>query len=247
MEIQFLENNLKKLKLFTILANLEPSLIKAHKNKINYDEFLFELTDVEVKTRADNRLKRLIRDAKFPIIKPIETFDFNAVPDLDLNLFKGLTTCSYIKKGQNVIFLGRSGCGKTHMATALGLEACKTDFRTKFISCFGLTNELVEAKEKIFLQRIVKRYSRYDLLILDELGYIPFTKEGAELLFQILAERHEKKSTIITTNLGFGDWTQVFQDENLTTALLDRLTHNAHIINCTWQSYRLKQTLKQNK
>lgn len=239
--------NLQKLKLSTMAADLKATLRQARENGSSYDDFLLELTTNEIKIRAENKLKRLIREAKFPILKPLETFDFNAVPDLNTNQFKQFVQCDYIKEHRNVIFLGRSGCGKTHMATALGIEACKNDFRTRFVSCFALTNELIEAREQITLQRIITRYSRYDLLVLDELGYIPFTKEGSELLFQLLAARHEKKSTIITTNLGFGDWTQVFLDETLTAALLDRLTHNAHIINCTWKSYRLKQSLKQKE
>ena len=121
---------------------------------------------------------------------------------------------------------------------------CKNNYRTRFVTCYGLANELIEAREERQLQRLLQRYSRYDLLILDELGYVPFSKEGSELLFQVLAERHEKGSIIITTNLGFADWTQVFGDPVITAALLDRLTHKAHIINCTWESYRLKQSLK---
>ena len=129
------------------------------------------------------------------------------------------------------------------MATALGLEACKNNYRTRFVTCYGLVNELIEAREERDLQRLLKRYSRYDLLILDELGYIPFSKEGAELLFQVLAERYEKGSVMITGNLGFADWTRVFGDQAMTAALLDRLTHKARIINCNWESYRLKQSL----
>jgi len=163
---------------------------------------------------------------------------------LDVRLFRELARCGYIKEHRNIIFLGKSGTGKTHMATALGIEACKNDFRTRFITCYGLANELIEAREDRELQRLLKRYSRYDLLILDELGYVPFSKEGAELIFQVLAERHERGSLIITTNLGFADWTKIFGDPIMTAALLDRLTHRAHIINCTWESYRLKETLK---
>ena len=130
------------------------------------------------------------------------------------------------------------------MATALGIEACKNNYRTRFISCYALANELIEARQERDLQRLIRRYARYELLILDELGYIPFSKEGSEQLFQVLAERQEKGSVIITTNLGFADWTQVFGDPVMTAALLDRLTHRAHIINCQWESYRLKQSLK---
>jgi DNA replication protein DnaC len=130
------------------------------------------------------------------------------------------------------------------MAMALGIEACRQNYRTRFLTCYGLVNELVEARERRALQRLIQKYVRYDLLILDEPGYIPFSKEGSELLFQVLAERHEKGSVIITTNLGFADWTQVFGDPTMTAALLDRLTHKAHIIHCSWESYRLKQSLR---
>lgn len=239
-----LKENLKALKLSTMAGSIEVHLRQAKETGIGYDEFLLELTAVELQSRGENRLKRRIREAKFPLMKPLETFDLNAVPDLDIRLFRELTACGYIQEHRNVIFLGRSGTGKTHMATALGIEACKNNYRTRFVTCYALANELIEAREERQLQRLLQRYSRYDLLILDELGYVPFSKEGSELLFQVLAERHEKGSIIITTNLGFADWTQVFGDPVITAALLDRLTHKAHIINCTWESYRLKQSLK---
>lgn len=205
---------------------------------------LVDLTRLEIESRAANRLKRRVREAKFPLLKPLETFDLEAVPELDIRVFRELISCEYIREQRNVIFLGSSGTGKTHMATALGLEACKNNYRTRFVTCYGLVNELIEAREERDLQRLLKRYGRYDLLILDELGYIPFSREGAELLFQVLAERYEKGSVMITTNLGFADWTQVFGDQTMTAALLDRLTHKAKIVNCNWQSYRLKQSLE---
>jgi len=239
-----LKANLKELKLSATAREIEVSLRQASESGIGYEEFLLDLTRAEIQSRASNRLKRRIREAKFSLIKPLETFDLQAVPDLDIRVFRELTACEFIKERRNVIFLGSSGTGKTHMATALGLEACKNNFRTRFVTCYGLVNELIEAREERELQRLLQRYSRYDLLILDELGYIPFSREGAELLFQVLAERHEKGSVMITTNLGFADWTQVFGDQAMTAALLDRLTHKARIINCIWQSYRLKQSLK---
>ena len=162
---------------------------------------------------------------------------------LDLRLFRDLVGGSYIKERRNVIFLGLSGRGKTHMAEGLGSEACKNKYRNRFATCYGLVNELIEARQERGLQRLLQRYARYDLLILDELGYIPFSKEGSELLFQVLAERHERGSVMITTNLGFADWTQVFGDPVMTATLLDRITHKAHIINCDWDSYRLKQSI----
>lgn len=239
-----LKANLKDLKLTAMTREIEVSLRQASESGIGYEEFLLDLTRAEIQSRAGNRLKRRIREARFPLIKPLETFDLHAVPDLDIRVFRELAACEFIKKRRNVIFLGNSGTGKTHMATALGLEACKNNFRTRFVTCYGLVNELIEAREERELQRLLQRYSRYDLLILDELGYIPFSREGAELLFQVLAERHEKGSVMITTNLGFADWTQVFGEQAMTAALLDRLTHNARIINCIWQSYRLKQSLE---
>ncbi len=242
-----LRENLKQLNLSTMARDMESHLRQAGESGIGYDEFLLELTTDELQVRSENRLKRRIREAKFPLIKPLETFDIEAAPDLDMRLFRELSNCDFIKEHKNIIFLGRSGTGKTHMATAIGIESCRNNYRTRFITCYGLVNELIEAREEKALQRILQRYARYDLLILDELGYIPFSKEAGELLFQVLAERHERGSVIITTNLGFADWTQVFGDSVMTAALLDRLTHKAHIINCSWESYRLKQSLKNKK
>jgi DNA replication protein DnaC len=240
-----LKEDLKALKLSTMVRDVEVHLRQAKDSGIGYDQFLAGLTAAELQSRGENRLARRIRDAKFPLIKPVEMFDFHAVPDLDVRLFRELCNCGYIKEHRNIIFLGRSGTGKTHMATSLGIEACKNNYSIRFISCYGLVNELIEARQERDLRRLFQRYARYDLLILDELGYIPFSKEGSELLFQVLAERNEKGANIITTNLGFADWTQVFGDAVMTTALLDRLTHRAHIIHCMWESYRLKQSLKQ--
>jgi len=239
-----LRENLKQLNLSTMARDMETHLRQAKESGVGYDEFLLELTTDELQARSENRLKRRIREAKFPLIKPLETFDIEAAPDLDTRLFRELIGCDFIKEHRNIIFLGRSGTGKTHMATAIGIESCRNNYRTRFITCYGLVNELIEAREEKALQRILQRYARYDLLILDELGYIPFSKEAGELLFQVLAERHERGSVIITTNLGFADWTQVFGDPVMTAAMLDRLTHKAHVINCSWESYRMKQSLK---
>ena len=242
-----LKAGLKDLRLSAMAREIETSLRQATDAGIGYDEFLVDLIRLEIASRSANRLKRRIREAKFPLIKPLEIFDLEAVPELDLRVFRELITCDFIKERRNVIFLGVSGTGKTHMASGLGLEACKNNYKTRFVTCYGLTNELIEARTERDLQRLLARYSRYDLLILDEVGYIPFSKEGGELLFQVLAERHEKGSVMITTNLGFADWTQIFGDQTMTGALLDRLTHKARIINCNWQSYRLKQSLEHNK
>jgi len=236
--------NLKALKLSAMISQLEGYLRQARESSEDYAEFLLNLTELEVATRMENGRKRRLRDAKFPLLKPLEVFKFEAAPDLDTRLIKDLAGGRYIKDARNVIFLGRSGTGKTHLATALGMEACRQGIRTRFVTGCALANELIEARDEKILARVIKRYASYGLLIVDELGYVPFSKEGAELMFQVLAERHERRSVIITTNLGFGDWTQIFGDPTLTAALLDRITHKAFTINCTWESYRLKDTLK---
>ena len=238
--------NLKKLKLSTMLRDLESMIRQAKQETLSYEEFLLNLSEAEVQTRQENGRKRRLQEAKFPILKPMETFDFDAAPGLDIRLMKELADCDYAKKSRNIIFVGKSGTGKTHLSTALGMEACKQGIRSRFVTGCGLANELIEARDEKQLGRAVKRYASYGLLIIDELGYIPFSKEGAQLIFQILAERHERKSVIITSNKGFGDWTEIFGDPSMTAALLDRVTHKAHIINCDWDSYRLKETLKRS-
>jgi DNA replication protein DnaC len=242
-----LMENLKFLMLSAIKRDLESCVRQAKQDNITYDEFLYQLTEIEVLTRRENGCKKRISEAKFPLIKPLETFDFGAASGLDVRLIKELSGSEYVKKARNIIFMGKSGTGKTHLATGLGIEACKNGIRTRFVTGCGLANELIEARDDKTLSRIIKRYSGYGLLIIDELGYVPFSKEGAQLIFQILAERHERKPVIITTNMGFGDWTQIFGDANITAALLDRVTHKAHVISCTWESYRLKETLKKKK
>lgn len=238
--------NLKKLKLSTMIRDLEGLIRQAKQEKLSYEEFLLNLSEAEVQARQENGRKIRLREAKFPILKPMETFQFEAAPELDVRLMKELSDCDYVKKNRNIIFVGKSGTGKTHLATALGMEACKHGIRTRFVTGCGLANELIEARDEKVLGRAVKRYVGYELLIIDELGYVPFSKEGAQLIFQILAERHERKSVIITTNMGFGDWTQIFGDPSMTAALLDRVTYKAHVIHCNWDSYRLKETLKRN-
>jgi len=239
-----LAEHLKQLKLTTVLRQYPVLARQARENGWPYEDFLLSLTESEIQARADNRLKRRIRDARFPLVKTMESFDYDATPDLDRRLIRELMDGSYIRESRNVIFVGKTGTGKTHLATALGLEACRQGVRTRFATGAGLVNDLIEARSERTINRIIQRHSHFGLLILDELGYVPFSREGSQLLFQVLADRYERGSVIITTNLGFADWTQLFGDPTLTAALLDRLTHKAHIILCNWDSYRLKESLK---
>ncbi len=239
-----LDQNLKELKLANILQHYPGLVRQAKESGTSYEEFLLSLTDIELRVRADNRLKRRIKEAHFPLLKTLEDFNFDEATGLDRRLVRELVSGDYLKQHRNVIFLGKTGTGKTHLSTGLGVEACRQGVRTRFVTGCALANELIESRTEKVLSRLIGKYARYELLILDELGYVPFSKEGAELLFQVLAERHEKASVIITSNLGFADWTQVFGEATLTAALLDRLTHKAQIIPCTWESFRLKETLK---
>lgn len=242
-----LRQNLKSLNLSHMLRNLDSLMRQARESGAAYEDFLLGLTEIELQVRAENRLKRMLREAKFPLMKILEMFDFDAAPGLDRRQVREIESGEYLRSHRNIVFLGKSGTGKTHLATALGVACCKQGISTRFVTGCGLVNELLEAQNGRNLSRLIQRYGRYGLLIVDELGYVPFSREGSELLFQVLAERHERGSVIITTNLGFADWTQIFGDPTLTAALLDRLTHKAHIINCTWQSFRLTETLNMKK
>jgi len=239
-----LKENLKALNLSHMYASLGSLVRQARENGTSHEEFLLNITEVELRIRAENRLKRKLREAKFPLLKTLEQFDYGSAPGLDKRLMRELESGEYLRSHRNIIFTGKTGTGKTHLATGLGVVACGQGISTRFVNGCGLSNELIEAQTERRLSRVIQKYARYGLVVVDELGYVPFSKESAELLFQVLAERHERGSVIITTNLGFADWTQVFGDATLTAALLDRLTHKAHIINCTWDSYRLQETLR---
>ncbi len=242
-----LKENLKALNLSHMSTNLGSLVRQARENGTSHEEFLLSLTEVELQIRAENRLKRKLREAKFPLLKTLEQFDYSHAQALDKRLVHELESGEYLNSYRNIIFTGKSGTGKTHLATGLGVAACRQGISTRFITGCGLSNELIEAQSERRLSRAIQRYARYGLVVVDELGYVPFSKESAELLFQVLAERHERGSVIITSNLGFADWTQIFGDATLTATLLDRLTHKAHIISCTWESYRLKETLRSKR
>jgi len=238
-----IEAHFKKLKMPQAAKVYLPMAREAEDNNLSYEDYLLGVLEQEITQRENNRIQRGIRLATFPIIKTLDSFDFKAVPSLSKPKVLKLANCEYIKNLENIILVGNSGVGKTHIATALAYEACRKGMKVKFFTAAGLINELVAAQQEYRLNRIERQFSNYHLIVVDELGYVPFSKTGAELLFQFCSSRHERGSFIITTNLEFPKWTEVFADAQMTAALLDRLTHRAHILNINGESYRFKQAL----
>lgn len=238
---------LKKLKMPQAAKVYAPMAREAEDNNLSYEDYLLGILEQELNHREQNRIQRGIRQASFPILKTLDSFDFMAIPSLNKPKVLKLAQCEYIRQHENVILVGNSGIGKTHIATALAYEACRKGYKVKFYTAAGLVNELMAAQQDYRLNKLEKQWLTPHLVVIDELGYVPFNKSGAELLFQFCSARHERGSIIITTNLEFMKWTEVFVDEQMTAALLDRLTHKAHILNINGDSYRFKQTLaKQN-
>lgn len=239
-----LEEHLKRLKLPALKQNYEAVARDALERNSSFEEFLLALTELELTRWEENQLKRRLKKAAFPVIKTLDTFDFKAIPSVNKNMVLSLSQADFVKDHENVLLVGNSGTGKTHVAIALGICACKKGYNTAFFTANGLATALVEAHKNYELKKLEKKWRKLDLVIIDELGYIPFTTTGAELLFQFLADRYERGSILITTNLEFSEWTRVFGDEKLTVALLDRLTHRVHILTMNGESYRFRESLK---
>jgi DNA replication protein DnaC len=185
---------------------------------------------------------RRIRAAKFPVVKGLDSFDFTAIPSLNKMLVMELARGEYILRRENIIALGNSGTGKSHVALALGLAACQRGMAVGFTTAAGLVHQLMEARDEKRLLRLQSQLAAHKLLIVDELGYVPLSPTGAELLFEVFSQRYERGSIIVTSNLPFEEWTSIFGSERLTGALLDRLTHHVHILELNGDSYRLKQS-----
>jgi DNA replication protein DnaC len=237
-----LAHHLKQLKLPTVLREYEKVARECARDGVDHLRYLLRLVELELIDRERRTIERRIRAARFPAVKSFDTFEFAAIPSLNKTLVLELARSEYILRRENVIALGNSGTGKTHVALALGLAACQKGFTVAFATAAALVNQLMEARDERRLLRLQRELASVKLLIVDELGYVPLSPTGAELLFEVLSQRYERGSTIITSNLPFEDWTQVLGAERLTGALLDRLTHHVSILMMNGDSYRLKQS-----
>ena len=242
-----LAHYLKTLKLPTFLREYSKVARQCSTEGVDYEGFLLRLCEQELIVRQLRMVERRIKQAKFPTIKRLDSFDFKAVPLLNKALVTELSRCEYIDKKENVIALGNSGTGKTHIATGLGVAACQKGLSVLFATAASLVNELLEARDEKRLLRLQKQLAKHKLLIIDELGFVPLSKTGAELLFEVFSQRYEQGSIIVTSNLPFDEWTEIFGSERLTGAILDRITHHVHILEVNGESYRLKQSKKKKK
>ena len=242
-----LRNNLKTLRLPTMLAEYAKLSREAADADEDYEQYLLRLSELEVATRSANAIEARIKAAGFPVLKDLETYDFTAVANLSKPKVLELSRCQWIEERFNACFIGNAGTGKTHLAVALGQAACRRHRRVRFFTAATLVNALEEAQKQYRLDRFLGQLEKADLLIIDELGYLSFSRSGAELLFQVFADRYERGSILITSNLPFGEWGQVFQGERMTAALLDRFTHRCHIFEMNGESFRFKESSKHAK
>jgi DNA replication protein DnaC len=240
-----LAHHLKALKLPTFLREHEKLARQCAAEGADHLRYLLRLAELELIEREQRTVERRIREAHFPTVKSLDSFDFPAIPSLNKALVLELARGEYIERRENVIALGNSGTGKTHVALGLGLAACQRGLSVGFTTAAALVHELLEARDEKRLLRLQKQLAGYKLLIVDELGFVPLSKSGAELLFEIFSQRYERGATLVTSNLPFDEWTEVMGSERLTGALLDRLTHHVHILEMNGESYRLKASRRQ--
>lgn len=233
----------KELRLPSVAENYLTMARQAEKKAELYPDYLRNLLEQELSLRDVNRRRRLLKQAKFPITYTMDTYDFSAVPSLSKQKIVQLAQGDFIREHENIVLVGEIGTGKTHIASALGYAACEAGYKVRFFTAAALINQLIEAQESQTLSRLENSLLKQQLIIIDELGFVPFSQQGAQMLFTFLSQRYQRGSVIITTNLPFTEWTQVFHDERLLGALLDRLTHSCHILEFAAESYRFKHRL----
>ena len=242
-----LAHYLKQLKLPSFLREYDKLAVVCRQEQADYQTFLLRLAEIEIADRERRAAERRVKEARRPVPKTLDTFDFTAQPSLNQTLVRELLRGEYLDKQENVLLIGNSGTGKTHLATALAFTACQQGRRARFFTVTGLVTQLLERREQKELERFHRQLERLELLVLDELGYVPCSKAGAELLFEVISRAYERTSLIVTTNLPFESWTEIMGRERLTGALLDRLTHRIHILEANGESYRLKESQQRLK
>jgi DNA replication protein DnaC len=240
-----LETYLRRLRLPTFIKNYRQFAVDASRNALDHPRYLLALTEQEVIQREHNMIQRRSKAARFPVLKELTDFNFSQIPSLNKAQILDLARGEYLQRRETIIFIGNPGLGKTHLATGIALAACRQGHKVRFWTASNLVNELLQAQDEHRLHRLISTAHKMNLVVLDELGFIPFSPNGAQALFTFCSELYERLPFIITTNLKFADWIQVFGDEKLTAALLDRLTHHAHIIELVGESFRFRQRMQE--
>jgi DNA replication protein DnaC len=245
--IDLLKAHFRQLRLPTMGKEFEKLARDAAAADQTFAQFLLRLTEIELAARASNAVVTRIRNAEFPVLKDFDTFDFSAMPQLSKPKILELARCEWIEQKYNCCLVGTSGTGKTHIAVGLGQAACRAGLRVRFFTAAELVSRLEKEQKQYTLDRFLGQLDRAHLLICDELGYVTMSRGGVELLFRVFADRYERGSILITSNLPFSDWVQIFQGERMTAALLDRLCHRCHIFEMNGESYRFRESMKSKK
>src|SRR5690625_2351908 len=242
-----LVNNLQYLKLNQMVTHLDETIDFMNNNDLSFVDTLIKLTDYEIDMKEINMVRSMVKVAAFPHLKEIKDFDFSFQPSVNKEQILDFASLRFIERKENIVFLGPSGVGKTHLATSIGIAAAKKRTSTYFIKCHDLILNLKKAKLENRLENRLKHYAKYKLLIIDEIGYLPIDSDEAKLFFQLIDLRYENKSTIFTTNSNFKDWSEIFQDPKIANAILDRILHHATVVSIVGDSYRLKDHIKNEK
>lgn len=241
-----LVNNLEYLKLKQMITHLNDVIDFINTNNLSFVEGLTKLTAHEIDFKEANMIRSMVKVGAFPHQKELKDFDFEFQPSINQQQILDFATLRFLDLQENIVFLGASGVGKTHLATSLGISAAKKRCSTYFIKCHDLLQQLKRAKLENRLDARLKHFAKYRLLIIDELGYLPIDKDDSKLFFQLIDMRYEKKSTILTTNINFNNWDEIFYDAIIANAILDRILHHAHVVSINGKSYRLKDHFQQD-